>query len=420
MSDTIENTPGTTPTAEALQPVTADAVEVPAYRQRQTVGQLFRADLGFIPVLFTLIVIVIFFQVISGGLFLNSTNITNLFLQTATYGFLGLGIVLVLLLGEIDLSIAAVATFCSVIMADLSERAGAPAFVAILAALATGALVGTFNGFFVAVLRIPSFIVTLAVNIAFSGLVITLLFGQATLEIANPFINAITGSFVSYLPDYLGVGLPTLAVLLYAGYLVLNYIRRRNAGLRNPSLPLFLAQVIIPIVIVEGAIIVFENLHGVPYSTALLFGMIVLFWIILTKTSFGRHIYAVGGNKEAARRAGISVVGVQIAVFALCSMLAAVGGIVEASRGNSVASQIPSQLLLDPIAAAVIGGVSLFGGKGSVWSIVLGILIIGSLENGLALESIPADRVLWIEGGVLLIAVTVDALLRRAQMRTGR
>lgn len=420
MSDTIENTKGTTPTAEALQPVTAEAVEAPSYRQRQTIGQLFRTDLGFIPVLITLIVIVVFFQVLSGGLFLNPTNITNLFLQTATYGFLGLGIVLVLLLGEIDLSIAAVATFSSVVMADLSERAGAPALVAIVAALAVGALIGAFNGYFVAVLRIPSFIVTLAGNIAFSGLVITLLFGQATLEIANPFINAIAGSFVSYLPDYLGIGLPTLAVLLYAGYLVLNYVRRRNAGLRNPSLPLFLALVIVPIVVVEGAVIVFENLHGVPYSTALLFGMILLFWIILTKTSFGRHIYAVGGNKEAARRAGISVIGIQIAVFSLCSLLAAVGGIVEASRGNSVASQIPSQLLLDPIAAAVIGGVSLFGGKGSVWSIVLGVLIIGSLENGLALESIPADRVLWIEGGVLLIAVTVDALLRRAQARTGR
>lgn len=419
MSDYIENTPNT-PTAQALQPVAADSVEVPSYRERQTIGQLLRTDLGFIPVLVTLIVIVAFFQVISGGLFLSLTNITNLFLQTATYGFLGLGIVLVLLLGEIDLSIAAVATFCSVIMADLSERAGAPAFVAIVAALACGALIGALNGFFVAVLRIPSFIVTLAGNIAFSGLVITLLFGQATLEIANPFINAIAGSFYSYLPDVLGVGLPTLAVLLYAGYLVLNYIRRRNAGLRNPTLPLFLALVIIPILVVEGAVIVFENLRGVPYPTALLFGLIVLFWIILTKTSFGRHVYAVGGNKEAARRAGISVVGIQIAVFSLCSMLAALGGIVEASRGNSVASQIPAQLLLDPIAAAVIGGVSLFGGKGSVWSIVLGILIIGGLENGLALQNIPADRVLWIEGGVLLIAVTVDALLRRAQARTGR
>jgi D-xylose transport system permease protein len=305
-------------------------------------------------------------------------------------------------------------------MADLSERAHAPAFVAIVAALAFGALIGTLNGFFVAVLRIPSFIVTLAGNIAFSGLVITLLFGQATLEIANSFINGIAGSFTSYLPDFLGIGLPTLAVLLYAGYLVLNYIRRRNAGLRNPPFPLFLALVIVPIVVVEGAVIGFENLHGVPYSTALLFALIVLFWIILTKTAFGRHIYAAGGNKEAARRAGINVVGIQIAVFALCSLLAAVGGIVEASRGNSVASAVPPQLLLDPIAAAVIGGVSLFGGKGSVWSIVLGILIIGSLENGLALESIPADRVLWIEGGVLLIAVTVDALLRRVQARTGR
>lgn len=420
MSEMIEKGTGTAPTEAAMHSVAAEAVEVPSYMQRQTLGQLLRTDLGFVPVLVTLLVIVAFFEIISGGLFLSLTNVTNLFLQTATYGFLGLGIILVLLLGEIDLSIAAVGTFCSVIMADLSERAGAPAFVAIVVALACGALIGALNGFFVAVLRIPSFIVTLAGNIAFSGLVITLLFGQATLEIANPFINSIAGSFTSYLPDALGIGLPTLAVLLYAGYLILNYVRRRRTGLRNPAIPLLLAQIIIPIVVVEGAVIYFENLHGVPYSTALLFGMILLFWIILTKTSFGRHIYAVGGNKEAARRAGINVIGIQIAVFALCSLLAAVGGIVEASRGNSVASAVSPQLLLDPIAAAVIGGVSLFGGKGSAWSIVLGILIIGSLENGLALQNIPADRVLWIEGGVLLLAVTVDAVLRRVQARTGR
>jgi D-xylose transport system permease protein len=417
MSEAIE---GTTPTADAMRPVEAGAVEVPSYRPRQTFGQLLRTDLGFIPVLITLIVIVVFFQIISGGLFLSPRNISNLFLQTATYGFLGIGIVLVLLLGEIDLSIAAVATFCSVIMADLSERVGTSAFVAIVAALACGLLIGAINGFFVAILRIPSFIVTLAANIAFSGLLITFLFNQATLPIANSFINAIAGSAVSYLPDTLGIGLPTLVVLLYAGYLVLNYLRRRRAGLSNPSLPRFLALVLVPIVVVEAAIILFENFNGVPYATALLFGLILLFWIILTRTSFGRHIYAVGGNKEAARRAGINVPFIQITVFALCSMLAAVGGIVEASRGNSVASAVPSQLLLDPIAAAVIGGVSLFGGKGSIWSLVLGVLIIGSLENGLALENIASDRVLLIEGVVLLIAVSADAILRSVQARTGR
>ena len=143
-------------------------------------------------------------------------------------------------------------------------------------------------------------------------------------------------------------------------------------------------------------------------------------WLVLTKTTFGRHIYAVGGNAEASRRAGINVTGIRIAVFTLCSTLAAIGGIVAASYANAVATQINPTLLLDSIAAAVIGGVSLFGGVGSVWSIVLGALIIGSLENGLDLKSQTTDVKQMVEGAVLLIAVTVDAVVRRLQARSGR
>jgi D-xylose transport system permease protein len=172
------------------------------------------------------------------------------------------------------------------------------------------------------------------------------------------------------------------------------------------------------LVLVEGAVALFENSSGVPYSTAILFGLIIIFWLILTKTPFGRHVYAVGGNAEAARRAGINVVAVRIVIFALCSMLAAAAGIVNASRGLSVASQVSPSLLLDAIGAAVIGGVSLFGGRGSVWAIVLGVLIIGSLENGLALKSQGSDIKQIVEGLVLLLAVTSDALLRRFQARS--
>ena len=307
-------------------------------------------------------------------------------------------------------------------MGILSERVGGglPPWVSISGALLTGALVGFINGFFVAVLRIPSFIVTLASSIAYSGLLITLLAGQATLEIQNPFIDAIAGSPRSFLPDYLGIGLPTLAVLLYVISLVINYRRRQSMGLRNPGIPQFLVRIIVPVVVVEGAVVVFESYNGVPYSTAILFGAILLFWIILTKTPFGRHIYAVGGNKEAARRAGINVVAIQLAVFTLCSLLAAVGGIIEASYTTSASTQVSNTLLLDAIAAAVIGGVSLFGGIGSVWSLVLGMLIIGSLGNGLALKNLGADIVQIVEGIVLLIAVTVDAVIRRLQARSGR
>jgi D-xylose transport system permease protein len=307
-------------------------------------------------------------------------------------------------------------------MAVLSERLGAAGGVAILVALLVGAVIGLVNGLLVAVLRVPAFIVTLAGSIGYAGLLLNLLAGQSTLIINNRLILAIAGTPRSFLPDSLGIGLPLLAVILYAAGLIFSYMRRKRSGLRTMSLTRLVAQIVITAVLVLGAVGIFESYQGVPYSTAILFGLITLFWLILTKTAFGRHVYAVGGNSEAARRAGINVVGVRIAAFTLTSTLAAVGGIIAASHGTAVASQIDPTLLLNAIAAAVIGGVSLFGGRGSVWAIVLGVLIIGSLVNGLALLSQGTDVSEMVEGAVLVIAVTVDALIRRAQAssRSGR
>jgi len=387
---------------------------------RRTLGQLLRGDLGFVPVLLTLIVVLIYFTITTNGVFLHPENLSNLVGQIVTFGILGLGVTMVLLLGEIDLSIAAVSVFCSVVMAVLAERNGVPGLVAILAGLLAGAVVGLINGFFVAVLRVPSFIVTLAASIFYSGLLLHLLGTQSTLIISNSLILAIAGTPQSFLPNSLGVGLPLIAVLLYAISLIVSYVRRRRAGLRTVSLLQVVLQIVVATVLVVGAVVVFQSYQGVPYAAAILFALIVLFWLIMTRTSFGRHVYAVGGSAEAARRAGINVVGIRIACFTLCSTLAAVGGILLASRGTAVASLIDPVLLLNAIAAAVIGGVSLFGGRGSVWAVVLGALIIGSLVNGLALQNQGTDVSEMVEGAVLLIAVTVDALIRRAQQRTGR
>ena len=416
MSDIIEKNESEPDEVSAV----AAAVEAPSYIQRQTLMQLLRTDVSFFPVLATLIVIVIFFAITTNGIFLSPRNFSELVQEIATIGLLSLGVTFVLLIGEIDLSLAAVSTLCSVVMAVLSERVGAPAGVAIIAALLTGALVGFINGIFVGILRVPSFIVTLAGSIGYAGLLLTLLAGQSTLIIRNSFLLSIAGTPTSYLIDPLGVGLPLIVLLLYIGSLILSYLRRKRVGLRTVSLPQLIFQIVLAIVIVGGIIVLFESYFGVPNSTAILFGLILLFWLILTKTSFGRHVYAVGGSAEAARRAGINVVGIRITLFTLCSLLAAVGGVVAASRSNAVASEINPTLLLDAIAAAVIGGVSLFGGRGSVWSIVLGVLIIGSLENGLDLKTQPANVKEMIEGLVLLIAVTADALIRRFQTRTGR
>jgi D-xylose transport system permease protein len=426
MSDIIEKNDAPEPTEASQvaafggQATQAAAVEVPAYMPRRTIGQLLRGELGFLPVLVTLLIIVVYFQIVTGGIFLKPENLSNLVGQIAYQGILGLGVILVLLLGEIDLSLASVAVLCSVLMAVLSERAGAPAWVAILAALLAGAVIGFINGFFVAVLRVPSFIVTLAGSIGYAGLLLHLLAGQATLIINNSFIVAIAGSAESFLPNVLGIGLPAIAVLLYAIGLIVSYVRRRRAGLKTSSLLWLVARIVIAAALVFGAVAVFQSYQGVPYSTAIFFGLIVLFWLILTKTPFGRHIYAVGGNSEAARRAGINVVTIRIAAFTLCSTLAALGGIILASHGTAVASAVDPTLLLNAIAAAVIGGVSLFGGRGSAWAIILGVLIIGSIINGLALLSQGTDVSEMVEGVVLVIAVTADALVRRAQARTGR
>ncbi len=416
MSDIIEKNEQS---SSSIKPVpSGGTVEVPSYMPKQTIGQLLRTDLGFLPVLLTLLLIVVFFTIVSNGVFLEPGNFSNLMLQSVTYGILGVGVILVLLLGEIDLSVAAVGTLCATLMAVLTERSGWSAGPAILAALLTGAIIGLVNGFFVAILRIPSFIVTLAASIAYSGLLLTLLAGQSTLIIRDNFIDSIAGTPTSYLTDVLGVGLPTLAVLLYVGSIVYNYITRRRNGLRTITLTRLIIQSVLSIAVVEGAVILFENSYGVPYSAVLLFGLIIVLWLVMTRTPFGRHVYAVGGNSEAARRAGISVVGIRLTVFTLCSMIAAIGGIIAASRGLSVASQISPTLQLDVIAAAVIGGVSLFGGRGSVWAVVLGMLIIGSLENGLALKSQGTDVKLIIEGLVLVLAVTADAVIRRVQARS--
>lgn len=375
-----------------------------------------RGDLGFIPVLATLIVIAIIFQTATRGTFLLPRNLSNLTLQIATIGTLGIGAVLVLLIGEIDLSLASVSALCSAIMAVLVTNRGWGPIPAILAGIAVGALIGLINGIFIAVLRVPSFIVTLAASIGYAGLVIRLL-TQGTLTIRNPFITSISAT---YLPLWLGFGLPALVLLVYIGATVWDQRVRQRIGLRTKSPRQLAAQLILIAVVVALVVAGFQRYLGVPQSPTILLALVVLFWLLLSRTEFGRHLYAVGGNAEAARRAGIDVVRLRIAVFVLASVLAAVGGILAASRGNSVSPQINPTLLLNAIAAAVIGGVSLFGGRGSVWAVVLGSLIIGSLENGLDLLSQGQDVKNMVQGSVLVIAVTIDALVRRASVNQGR
>ena len=212
--------------------------------------------------------------------------------------------------------------------------------------------------------------------------------------------------------------MPIAGILIYVGSLIYNYRARKRSGLRTISLTRLVIQSVLSILVVVGSVLLLENYNGVPYSTAILFGLIILVWLALTKTSWGRHVYALGGNAEASRRAGINNTALRIIIFALCSMMGAIALIVQTSHTGSVSSEVPPQALLNIIAAAVIGGVSLFGGRGSVWSIILGMFIVECLINGLALLNQSSDVEYMIEGLVLLAAVTADALIRRAQSRS--
>ena len=382
-----------------------------------SLNDLLRGDLGQVPVFIALIVIAIYFQIASGGFFLIPRNITELVGEIITIGSVGLAAVFVLLIGEIDLSLAAVASLTGSIMVVLLERAHWGALFAVLGALVCGALIGLLNGIFVAVLRMPSFIVTLAGLIGYQGVLLRVLEPQTTVPLRDDRLVALA---IYNVPDVIGVGLPLLCVVIYALFVLRDRARRQRLGLVVNSPVQVGARLGLTALIVIGVIALFESYQGVPLSAMILVGMIAFFWLITERTTFGRHIYAVGGNAEAARRAGINVTQLRITLFVLASTVASVGGILQVSHQVSASSAVESTLLLNAIAAAVIGGVSLFGGRGSVWAVVLGALVVGSLINGLALTGQSSATELMVEGAVLLVAVLVDALLRRRNAVTGR
>jgi len=398
-------------------PKPADPAIAPQLAAKFNLRSLMQGDLGFIPVILTLALITIYFQITTSGVFLEARNLSNLTQQIVTIAILSVAAVLVLLLGEIDLSLAAVAYACSAIMATLSVYQGWGAGWAILAALTVGALIGLINGFFVAVLRVPSFIVTLAGSIGYAGLLLVVMGAQTTLVVRDPFIRALAPT---YLPAGWGWGLPLLCLGLYALGIWYNQKRRSQANLTVKHPTQLVLQLLAATAVVVVLIFLFQSYQGVPQAVMIALGLVLVGWLILRKTTFGRHLYAVGGNAEAARRAGINVVQMKLTVFMLASMLAALAGVMMTSRSTAVATQISSTLLLNAIAAAVIGGVSLFGGKGSVWAVILGALVIGSLDNGLDLLNQDQGVKNMVQGGVLLLAVTADAVVRRAGFAKGK
>src|SRR3954467_4884137 len=346
-----------------------------------------------------------------------AARLVNLSLQSAGVGTISVGVVLVLLLGEIDLSIGVVSGLCAAVMAVLNVKHGWSPALAIVAALAAGAAIGTFQGVVITRFGIPSFVVTLAGLLGWQGVMLWVLGDTGTVNLNAELITNIAGTFFA---DVTGWILAAVAILAYAATLLNGRGRRGAAGLEAPPTGVLIFRVVIVAVAVIATVAVMNSDRGVPLAFVILVGFVVLFQFITTRTRFGRYIYAVGGNAEAARRAGIPVNRIKVIVFALSSFMAACGGIILASRLLAVnQSSGGSALLLLAIGGPVIGGRSLFGGRGSVWSALLGALVIGSISNGMDLLALPSEDKFMVTGAGLLLAVGIDALTgaKRQQSR---
>ncbi|SCF15218.1 sugar ABC transporter permease [Micromonospora mirobrigensis] len=393
---------------------------------RNYVSRVRGGDIGALPAVLGLIVLCTVFSIMRPS-FLSAGNFANLFTQGAATTLIAMGLVFVLLLGEIDLSAGFASGVCAAILANVVTVLGYPWYVAVLAAIATGVLIGTILGVLVAKVGIPSFVVTLAGFLAFQGIVLMLMKSGTNISVRDDTLVAIANRNLSPALGWL------LAGLAIAGYAAVQLLRHRNRvarGLLTDPIAVVAARIGILAVLLGLAVallnqersrnVLVTSLKGVPIVVPIIAVLLVIWTFVLQRTSYGRHIYAVGGNKEAARRAGINVDKIRISVFVICSAMAAVGGIVAASRANSVDPNTGgSNVLLYAVGAAVIGGTSLFGGKGRVLDAVLGGAVVAVIDNGMGLMGYSSGVKYVVTGLVLLLAASVDALSRRRSAATG-
>jgi D-xylose transport system permease protein len=374
-----------------------------------------RGDLGAWPVAGGLLLIAVVFQSLNGH-FLSAENLTNLTLQMAATGTIALGIIMVILLGEIDLSAGSVSGLCAVVMTILSVRHGWPPLVAVAAALACAAVIGLVHGWMFTKLGMPSFVVTLAGLIGWQGLMLYLLGRGGTINL--PFEGLLARLSDTWLPPWAGWLLAALVVAGGTTGALVNRRLRRAADLPVPPAGWLAAGLAGLAGALAVAVLVLSRDRGVPLLLVI-FGLLVVgLDLVLRHTVFGRHMYAVGGNAEAARRAGINITRIRVLAFVAASTLAALGGVLAASRLAAVnQSSGGSDTLLMAIAAAVIGGTSLFGGRGRAYAALLGILVIQSITNGMLLLNVDSSVRYMVTAAVLAFAVAIDSLARRGRSR---
>jgi D-xylose transport system permease protein len=379
--------------------------------------RLAQGELGAVPVVLGIAIIWLIFW-FANDRFLSADNLTNLVLQIAATGTISVGVVLVLLLGEIDLSVGQLSGLAAAIMAVLNVQHGVPGWLAILAGLATGVAIGVLQGFWVTRFRIPAFVVTLAGLLAWLGALLLVLGQTGTVNLSDKTITGLANTFFIPLDAWL---LAVIVIAVYAGQKLWDRRKRASAGLPVVPLRLVVTRIVVLAVAALATAAVLAAGRGLPLALVIFIGLVVGVDLLIKRTRFGRHILAVGGNAEAARRAGIKVDNVRLLVFTITSTLAAAGGILAASRQFAVSqSSGGSDILLNSIAAAVIGGTSLFGGRGSAYSALLGMLVIGSIANGMDLLGVESSTKFMVTGGVLLLAATVDAVSRRGRQAAGR
>jgi D-xylose transport system permease protein len=384
-------------------------------------------DIGSLPAVLGLIALIILFGALEGSTFLSIFNFANLINQSAAIIVLAMGLVFVLLLGEIDLSAGFAAGTCAAVLAVALNSWGLAWPVALLAALLTGAVIGLVIGMLVARLGIPSFVVTLAMFLALQGAMLLIIGEGGTIPIRSDAILVVMNGNMSVVAGWV------LAVIIVVGFALSTLLairRRRKAGLPAEAMSVWAIKVIAlgALIFVATYLLNQERqlpsakvtIQGVPWVVVVILVLLVGLTFILQRTGFGRHVYAVGGNREAARRAGINVKGLMITCFIFCSTLAAIAGVLLASRDNSVSPTTGgAQTLLFAVGAAVIGGTSLFGGRGKIRDAVIGGLVIAVIANGLPLITQQSGIQFIVTGLVLLVAASVDAISRRRTAATG-
>ncbi|MET7463897.1 sugar ABC transporter permease [Nonomuraea sp. NPDC005501] len=376
-------------------------------------------DLGVIPVVVGLVVIWTVLQILN-PVFLSSANLVNLTLESAAVGVIALGIVCVLLVGEIDLSVGSVSGLSAAVLAVLFVGQGLPVWLAIAASVIMGAVIGwvyaqLFNRF-----GVPSFVITLAGLLAFLGLQLYVLGTRGSINL--PFDSGLVAfAQLDFVPAWLSY---TFAVLAAAGLFATGYLHareRHRAGLSAKSVPMLAARSVALLVVLLFVVWYLGQTRGVGWMFVFFVALVLIMHYMLSRTKWGRSVYAVGGNVEAARRAGINVRAVYTSVFVLCSSLAAVGGILAAARlAAANQSSGAGDVNLNAIAAAVIGGTSLFGGRGTAFGALLGIIVIQSISSGLTLLNLDSSIRFVVTGVVLLLAVVVDSVARKSRTSHGR